>query len=275
MHRSTSRLAALLATALATAAALPAAIVFTQDFSASSDLADYLGSGANRFQHLANADSSRFSVSGGRLLIAREASAGSDYATLRFAAEGADANLAGSIATGFTLTADLSVFSYTTDAGVIFSLSAGYLQYGNQQGATARIDGRAANSTDLYLTATGGSGAGNTWTSAATTITWVVNHTGADYSYTTPAGGTKSLASGFYDLWIGDNAAGSRLDVAFSVNPEGFNSLQFDIPGWSAGDAILALDNLVVSSLAPVPEPASAATLLGVAALALAATRRR
>jgi hypothetical protein len=88
---------------------------------------------------------------------------------------------------------------------------------------------------------------------------------------TKPAGGSNSLASGTYHLWIGDNAAGGRLNVVFS----GFNSLRFDIPGWFSGDGVLELDNLVVSDLAAVPEPSSAAGLASLAGLVVAASRRR
>lgn len=252
-----------------------AAVVFQQDFSSSSNINDYVGNGANQFTSLSNAASSSFSIDSGRLLINRDASAGSDYASLRIAREGSAANFNAAITTGFKLTADFSVFSQQGDTGAIFVTTAGFLQFGNQQGGTARFDTSAASATNFYLAAQGGSGAGNTWSTGSATVTWVVNNTGSDYTYTAPDASSRTLGTGLYDLWIGSNSSGSRLGVVYTVNASGFNSIDFGIPGWSGGDAVIALDNLVVSDFTAVPEPSAFAALLGAGVFGSALVRRR
>lgn len=247
-----------------------AAVVFQQDFSSSSSLSSYLGNGANQFAFSENVSSasSNFSISSNTLIATRDVgqTPSDTYASLR--AEVPAGNLSGSITTGFKMTLDVSVFDYTTSAPVL-SVSAGYVAFGNLQGATASFNTRPVSATDFYVT-----GNSNSWnTGSPTTVTWVVNNTGSNYIYTAPDASSRTLATGNYDLWIGSNALGSGSlgSQTYSVNSNGFNAFQIQVPGWSGANAALSVDNIVVST---IPEP-SAFLLLGLACTFLIVFRRR
>jgi PEP-CTERM motif len=281
MHTSKYLLSAIAALTVGLASA-SAAVVFTQDFSSSNTLGDYIGNGANQINTVGDnalTGARNFTVSGGQLIITRSASGDNNYPVLRFGnGNQGEANFSGSIATGYKFTATVSVAGYTNDNGTSFVLESGYTMWGNMQSGAVRVDGRAGSASNVYFNASGTSGGGNTWNAGASTnVTWVVNNTGSTYVYTGPDGNSRSLATGLYDFWIGTNASGSRLGVGYSVNSNGINSFQLTLPNWSSAVNTIAVDNIVVSDLvaAPIPEPSSYAALVGAAALGCVALRRR
>ena len=91
--------------------------------------------------------------------------------------------------------------------------------------------------------------------------------------------GVKSVAASTYDLWVNGTRVGTALGKAQLANGTSIDSLMFYGESSTSNVAKLAIDNLIYSStvggITAIPEPSTFAALLGLTALAGAATRRR
>jgi hypothetical protein len=105
-------------------------------------------------------------------------------------------------------------------------------------------------------------------------VTWVINHSGSTLQYTAPNGTTQSVGNNQWDLWffsypIFDN-------VAATTPGQPLTDLKF---AFSNGTGTLTLDNLSIDNMQAVPEPSASGTLAaafcGVVAASTAWVRTR
>lgn len=82
-------------------------------------------------------------------------------------------------------------------------------------------------------------------------ITWVVNNSGADFTYTAPDGTEKTVVNDEHDIWVGTALVFGNL-VAGKTAPD-LKNIRITI----SGKANVALDNIKITSLKDTPLPVS------------------
>ena len=108
----------------------------------------------------------------------------------------------------------------------------------------------------------------------AHTLTVVYNNGTAGVSYDN---GARSVAAGTFDVWLDGSVVATGLGK-FNNNASTAAIGNVTINGQSSGSVGYYLDNVAISSaitVSSIPEPASAADLLGAGVLGVAALRRR
>jgi len=245
-------------------------VVFQQDFSSSTNVADYFDSSPNsgQFDDINSGANNVVSISSDTLLFMKT----------------------GGNSAGFVRTADLasspSVLVFTINVGVsgnstaetsstevAFQVGSGFgtvVGAENPTNVHSRIGFNWTSTDGQWAIERGGSTASPSSNYTGTqTITWVINNSGAPINYNDPSGGTSSLANDTFDAWIGNSLELSSV----TATSAGVSLTDFKFAfSSSAENAGVYFDSISVSA---VPEPSSFAALLGLGALGLVATRRR
>lgn len=250
-------------------------VVFEQNFDSGSDLADYSGAELGQFDAIvASGSNFTWSVSNDGLLgtrttsnvgaliktdlaIGSQSALGSIY-SFDFQTVGTPtANLS----TAFTFLVG-SEFGSDTSLPDNSSVHSRFSIYLSTDGSwTIRDTAAGVNAAELY--------------SGKQRITFVLNSSDSEFSYSAPTGTSVSLSANAWDVWVGDSLALSgRGATTASVDPSDFK-IRF-APNSTISAAIL-LDNIQVSSLqaTSIPEPSATAMLLGVISLGAVAMARR
>jgi hypothetical protein len=223
-------------TGLLTALVLPAtADLFTQDFSSSTVVADYVDATAPTKNQFSLINGPVWSIEAGRIKMVKPA--------------GSAGNLRRWVAMEGT---PVSAMSFSFDMEVTgFSEAAGTRLY-------TGVIGEPVGGGNWMAWGIDATGVANEWTvkgasqtfTGEQTIRIELNATGADLDYTDPLGGTQTLADNSYDIWVGTTLVIDGNTDNFVTPENQLTSFTFGMPSEPA--ATYYFDNFSV-----VPEPAT------------------
>ncbi|HQU91213.1 MAG TPA: choice-of-anchor Q domain-containing protein [Pyrinomonadaceae bacterium] len=227
----------------------PQTVYFSQDFSGSSVVTDYVSATPNSGQFNAIGSSGPdmvVSINSGRLQFVRtDANAGSYSRTTDFAP----------VPTALKITMDFNVpaSSFAQTNAAVFQIGSGF-GTANAAETNANIYARfgvnwTATSGQWSLREIRTSGSVNSANyTGSRTITWFINNSGSLLSYIAPDGSTESLANDRADLWIGTSREFD--DYSVTTPTQTLTDLKFAFTG---GLGTIQIDNLVVEDIQPVP----------------------
>ena len=256
---------------LLAAAAAHGQTLFTQDFSSSSTLSNYIGSGSGQFDAISPGTPNTATITGGALTLNKTSN--------NSAAIARTTNLPTSSALlvqfDFSISGN-SVVQNSSNAQSNNSTVSFYLGSGLSTSTTGETNSSVTARFNIGWTATSGqwnllssSGTASANQSGSQTISWYVNNGSSNVSYTGPDAGSYSVAAGTYDLWIGS----TRSFSGTAVTTTGLDATDLKFRwGASAANGTATFDNIAVSA---IPEPSTYAALLGAAALVGAFWMRR
>jgi hypothetical protein len=227
--------------------------LFSQDFSSSTVVADYVSATPNNGQFNAISSSGAgtvVSINGGTLQFARTANAGSFSRTTDFSP---------------TPSSIIYRIDITVSGNTAAATSAAIFQVGSGFG-TANSPESNANTYARFginLSATAGCFSIRDITNGTTsaefcntqTITWVLNNTGAALSYNAPDSTIQTVANDTADLYVGTTLV--LNDVPVQTATQVITDLKFAFVG---GTGTIQLDNVQINVLAPT---AAGATIGG------------
>jgi len=228
--------------------------LFSQDFSSSTVVSDYVSATPTNGQFNAIGSSGTgtvVSINGGTLQFARTgANAGSFSRTTDFSP---------------TPSAIIYQIDITVSGNTTATTSAAIFQVGSGFGTANSTESNANTYArfGINLSATSGCFSIRDITNSTTsaefcntqTITWVLNNTGASLSYNAPNGTVQTVANDTADLYVGTTLV--LNDVAVQTVDQVITDLKFV---FSAGTGTIQLDNIQINSLAPT---AASATIGG------------
>jgi hypothetical protein len=261
-----------MAMAMAAMTGIADAQLFSQDFSSSSSVSDYVSSTPNSGQFNAVGSSgsgTTVGIVGGALQYTRTgANVGSFSRTTDFSPTPTTLQFQ------FDLTVSGNTAAQTTAA--VWQIGSGF-GTANSAEANSSVYARfAVNFTatpgqfELRYTPSSGSSVNSTDFSGTQTITWYLNNSGSAISYAAPDSSTDSLANNTADIWVGSTRALNNLAVLTASQP--MSDLKF---AFSQGSGTIAMDNINISTISAVPEPEEYALLTGLGLVAFAAYRHR
>jgi hypothetical protein len=224
--------------------------LFTQNFSASSTVSNYVNSLSpdnGQFNAISSSGAGTvLSITSGKLRFARTANAGSYSRTTDFS--GPPTSLI------YKFDIQISGNSVAQTTAAVFQVGSGFGTANSTQ-ANADVHSRIG----INTTATAGrftfrdlgasSNSGNL--DGSQSITWVINNSDGTLTYKAPDGTYETVATDKYDLWAGT----TRLfnDASATTTTQTLADLKFV---FSAGTATIDLDNIVID---PIPSAPSAA----------------
>jgi hypothetical protein len=233
-----------------------AALIFSQDFSASTDMAQYVS---------ASPDSGQWNdITGGSISLG----------ALRF-----DRPLTSSAAGSFTRNSDLApapdalIYKFDLSVGTTTSSASGAALWQVGTGFSTTVNGAEAGNKvfaqfALDFTDTHGgftfrdpqgnrTYSGGSFSGSGLRLTWVVNQSGSPLQYSAPNGTVQSVGNNRWDLWASYQSIFDEALVTTTADP--MTDLKFAFTG---GKGTITLDNFSIDSLSAVPEPA-ATSLVG------------
>ena len=216
--------------------------LFTQNFSSSTTVANYIGAGANLFDQIVNSGGTNtLTITNGALQFARL----STGTTMSFSRT-TDLHTPAS-------TAIMYKFDLNVSAGLATQNNTGLWQVGTNFSTT-----NAAEATNIYAQFQTDWVSGTSWringtaptftTGSSQTITWVMNNTGGTISYTNPLGASETVGDDQQDLWVGTTEI--LNNVAVTTPAGSITDLKFS---WNSGTGTLAMDNFVITDLGQAP----------------------
>ena len=225
-----------------------AQVVFSQNFSAGTNVSDYAGSGANLFDAISTANSANlsWSIASGTLQGVRSANSGG--------AVSRTTNLATSL--GAIYQFGINVIDVTTAATSTIGFYIGSnFNTNNAAPALTDIHSRfSINFTDatansfVFRDIGGGNNGPTTFTGTAS-IFFVVNNTGSLFTYTAPNNTTQTVANDKWDLWVNTTQQFNEISAqTATVSPTDFKLFY----GLADGNGTIQLDNFSVTA---IPEP--------------------
>ncbi len=228
-----------------------AALLFSQDFSASSDVSSYVSSSPDSGQWNSIYGAS---ITGGALTFTRGTSTGSFTRST-------DLSPAPS---AFIYTLTLNVTSPTTKASpaAVVQVGSGFSPTLNGLESSGKVHSQfGINFAD--------SNGGHTFRdlktltdsspyvfSAKHKLTWVVNNSTETVEYLAPNNTTRSVSPDHWDLWCGSYSVFLGSSAANPDQP--LTDLKF---AFNAGIGTIALDNFSIQTIGVVPEPAATGPL--------------
>ncbi|MBL7813391.1 MAG: T9SS type A sorting domain-containing protein [Saprospiraceae bacterium] len=234
-----------------------AQVLFTQDFSESTTISTYVGSGVNQFDFIGVNSTGASSVyaTGNRLNLQRNTNAVGFARTT---------NLSATTPTILKVKFKLSVpFSSTTMA----TATAAVLYVGSSLVAGATTTGELASNasrhSSLLIGFAAASGTFNLRTPAFVTsgnytgeqeISWYINNSGASINYIDPAGNSTALGNDKNDIWVGTTRIFN--DVAAVTATQDLNNVKLLFNNGAANSAI-AIDDIEISTGSNVVLPVS------------------
>lgn len=237
--------------AIAASAFYSAQTTFSQDFSSSTTVSDYVTNPAagttDKFDAISTSGSGlTWSAASNNLKATRTGNAG---AFTRLKALG---TTPGAISVVFDLSVS-STAAQTTAGGFYIGDAVGTA---NTNPANANVNSKIGvnfTTTDgnFSLRNIAGSASSATF-SGMQKITWVINSTTSDMNYTAPDGSTKVLVAGKADVWAGTTIAFDGM--AATTGSVALNDFKF---AFTAGTGSITVDNIVIKALV---DPTLAAT---------------
>ncbi len=222
--------------------------LFSQNFSSSSTVADYISATPTtaQFTSINNATNNPTSITGGVLRFSKSGGSTGYFART----------------TGFSSTPTLIQIKF--DFQISSQASAGsneatfYVGDGltdNASVSNSNFHSRVsfnfeATSGEFSLRDVGASTNGANTYSGKQTITFVVNNSDATQTYTPPGGGTESVAKDTYDIWVGSTK--EINDGAATTATAELKQIKFLYPSGSV-NANLDFDNFVITELSTLP----------------------
>jgi hypothetical protein len=236
-------------------------VIFSQDFSSSSIVSDYVNAAPNSGQWNAISTSgggTTVSINSGALQYARTTSAGSFSRTTDFSP---------------TPTAVVYKFDLSVSGNSVAQTSAAVWQIGSGFGTanSAEAIAQAHSRFAIDFTATPGTftiheinGATSANLSGVQSLMWVINNTGGSLSYVGADNQATVVANDTWDIWAGTTLIFD--DKAATTTSQTLTDLKF---AFTAGSGSITMDNF---SIEAVPEPAewgaiSALGLMGICGL--------
>ncbi len=104
---------------------------------------------------------------------------------------------------------------------------------------------------------TGGANSTNSY-AGVRRLTWVINNSGSDYSYTGPDGQPRLVTNDKHDMWVGSELVFGNSDCA-AASP----ALRNIRITFSSGNANVAIDNMKFTSLLDTPLPVTLTSFTG------------
>ena len=221
--------------------------IFSQDFSSSTVVTDYVNATPNNGQFNAISTSGAgtvLSINGGALQFARTGNAGSFSRT-----------------TDFSPVPILMVykFSLSVSGNTTAQTTAAVFQVGSGFGTANSAESNAATyaKIGINLTTTDGTfqlrdiGGGTNSSNLAGTqnIAWVLNNSGSSATYTDPSGNQESIANDKADVWAGSTKIFDDFSVTTATQT--LTDLKFV---FNAGTATIKIDNMYIyDALIPLP----------------------
>lgn len=245
---------------------LKAQVIFTQDFSASTTVADYVNSTSptnGQWNSISvSGAGTTVSITNGALVFSRTGNAGSFSRTTDFSP---------------TPTALMVQFSLSVSGNTSAQTTAAVFQIGSGFG-TANSAETNANTYTRFGINLGGTAGEFTLRNLATStnsgtlsgtqaLTWVINNTGGSITYTAPDSTTRSLSDDTAELWAGNSIVLSAM--AATTASQTMTDMKF---AFTAGTGSISFDNFVITA---IPEPSTYAALAGLAALIGVMVHRR
>jgi hypothetical protein len=218
--------------------------VFSQDFSSSAVVADYVSATPNTGQFNAistNGAGTVVSINSGTLQFARTADTGIFSRTTDLTSPGP--------------TSFLYKFDVTVSGNSVVAQTAGRFQVGSGYSTTVNL---AEGNPDTYVqlginfTATNGTfqirditnATDSASFSGTQTITWAMNNSGFTFTYLAPDGSTESLANDRTDIWVGTTRVFN--DVAVQTASQSMTDLKFSF-GQGVGN--IQIDNIQINTI--------------------------
>jgi hypothetical protein len=252
---------------------LTAQTSFTQDFTSSATIGDYVGipPGGGQLDAIGGGGGVTWSIAGGALQVAR---AGTGAAWLDRTTDVLGAPLS-AVALSFQFrTVDVTTASAA--ASLVFYVGDGLTSLGTAPTAGIhsqfgiQLNNTASEAWFLrdIAGATNGAASGGT---AFQAVTFVVNNSGAPLTYAMGGGVTGTVADDSWDLWLG----GTRQFAGVAATNGVVALAEFKLR-WGGGQGTVQLDNIALTNLAaPIPEPSTWAALIGAASLGVVMLARR
>jgi hypothetical protein len=246
-----------------------AQIVFSQNFSGGTNVSDYVGSGANRFDAISSSDSTNmaWSITSGALQGIRSANnAGTVTRTT---------DLATSLGAIYRFDINVVDITQTATSTLAFYVGSGFNMLNSAPTLTDVHSRFSINFTDAAANSfifrdIGGSTNGPTTFTGTASVFFVVNNTGSTFTYTAPNNAPQTVANDKWDLWV--NATQQFNEIAAqtpTVSPTDFKLLY----GLNDGRGTIQLDNF---SIVAIPEPGTwVAGALGLGTVGFMRVRRR
>ena len=229
------------------------AALFTQDFSSSTTVGDYVHATTPTANQFTVINGAATSIEAGRLKIINAAGSGSNVKRW--------VDMEGTPVGGMSFSFEMELVFSEADGTRLYTATIGEPDSGNNFMAWGINATGVENEWDVV----GGISAKFT---GAQTVTIVLNDSDSAFDYTDPATGTQALASNSYDIWVGTTLVSDGKSGAY-VHPE--NDLTaFDIGLTAAPAVTYYFDNFQVEA---IPEPATLG-MVGLGGLAILFIRR-
>ena len=222
-----------------------ASVLFTQDFSSSSTVADYTNNATpvtNRFNTISAAAPDAFSITGGALTLTKGGVA-------KTSTIGRATPLAAAPLTLLSLQCDIG-FAFT---GQTAGTSLGFFELGKGDGTlswgTSGFQVDSTGSNNVWRITGGGGGF-----TGVKTVKLFANDTGSNAWYIAPDGSKRTITNTYVDVWVGTTLA--KSSIASGINTANdINGFRYVSPAVSAiNSGTLTFDKFIVEQ---IPEPAT------------------
>lgn len=222
--------------------------LFTQNFSSSTTVTDYVSATPNtgQFTSISSGTNNPSSITGGALRFTKSGGSSGYFARstnfsatptlvqikfdFQISSQASGADNQATFYVGDALSDNTTVTSANFHSRISFNFSATAGSFG------LRDVGAGTNGANTYA--------------GKQTITFVVNNSGITQSYTPPGGGSESIANDTYDIWVGSTKEindGAATTPAAQLKQIKFLYLSGNV------NATLDFDNFVISELATLP----------------------
>ena len=249
-RKSSSVVFAVVACSLASAVSVShAQVVFTQNFSSSTTVTDYMGSGANQFTGINSGGTDfNWTIGGGALQGARTNVSGGASGSANKVGILSLTSGAASYAFDFNATTGTNNTAGTND--VFFQVGSGYTatSTGAQTAQTyAQFPIDLLNNNQYSVSST----SGTVTLSGAHHFTFDLNNTGGPVTFITPAGAPLVVANDTFALFYDTTTLASGLSVSATGGTASLDITDFKVR-YGVDFGTISIDNLTVTA---VPEP--------------------
>lgn len=210
---------------------------FNQDFNSSTTLGDYTSAtpNAGQFNNIVVTGTNGVSAASGNLTFTRGNGTGYFVRTTNFSPT----------PVFISYSFDLSTSSgANTDNVARFYIGSGFTNDVNEQAAFGRFRIDFRNTNNFRVTMLDGGGTSSANFAGLQRVTWIINKSGCDRSYTSPSGTTETVAADRMDLWIGTTQV--LNEMAAQTPAQQLNNLKFRFFG---GSGTIVIDNISLQNL--------------------------